>query len=630
MNLKNLIGGGKRNLFLSVFALFCAGTLNAQSLSLPFYEGFTNCVDADGTKDKDLTFVGGNDGVWDGSSEYKRNDSGSKQKWNNVGDGDLSKVTLDNEGWTYDASYTRGAYKCVRVSSKKNAGWIQTPALDFTGDATLKFKANAWGGVKSTSITVEIVDGGNGKLTYDGKTATSVTIELGETKTSKSDLYSEWTVGITGVTASGCKIKFSSEANNRFFLDKISVAQPNIYELATTVEVGVPYLIVSATDAKAMGDFSEYDKKTDEGYAHGYDVTLSDDNKTLTVDKVNTHKSPNEYILVATKDGNGYYIKSVANGKYINKKATDTAITLVDKKKKSDKSTLWDVAINSDNTADIKSMKNNLEKDRYLRYQATAKTNENTFEAYAKTEGISMVSLYKLKSSQSEPEVSTIDVNIKTKEGYATLFTDKAFTLANNLQAGIVTGVKNGIVEVEWAYKADDVIPASLPVLVKEVTPTGVSALTTTKTYTCNVTTGGTEPDEDNLLSGTLTDQTTEAPDEGSSDSYKFYRLSYDAEDYETATLGFFYGDEPSFTGAAFTNKAGLCYLALSETITPTANAMGFPFSGDTSSIQKVGLTSTADNATVYSIDGRKVSSNGLNNLAKGVYIVNGKKVLVR
>jgi len=536
---------------VSVLALMCIGELNAQTTSydLPFHEGFSKCDDG-----------GGNDGNYDG---------GKKVAVNGI------DPSYDNDGWTV-TDKVQACSKRVRLATKKNPGTLTSPALNFTGDATLMFVADG-ANTDNATLKVTLVNGGaNAKLNYGTQSAASISIQTTALDDENPKLHTRWIVTITGVTDSGCQIQFSAETDNRVFLDKIDILKASTYQLATSIEAGVPYLIVAKDNAKAMIGFTDYDKKKD-----------------------------------------------------------DTAITLVDKKKKSDNSTIWSVTMQSDNTVDILSKKDDVD-NRYLRYQEGDEKSAipNTFEAYKKgtEDGISLVSLYKLVSSQEEEkqEVKTIDVNIKTKEGYATLFTDKAFTLANNLQAGIVTGVKDGLVVVDWAYKAGEVIPASLPVLIREVNATGLSALTTAKTYTCNVTIGGTEPDEDNLLTDTLTDQATQAPDDGNGDDYKFYRLSHDKEDYAKATLGFFYGDAPSFTGAAFTNNAGLCYLALPATTVATANSMGFPFSGNTNSIKGVEQTNAAADAKVYTIDGRLASRNGLGGLAKGLYIMGGRKVIVK
>ena len=105
--------------------------------------------------------------------------------------------------------------------------------------------------------------------------------------------------------------------------------------------------------------------------------------------------------------------------------------------------------------------------------------------------------------------------------------------------------------------------------------------------------------------------------------NYKYYKLSYDDND---ANLGFYWGAE---NGAAFMNKAGKAYLALPVTESQSM-AKGFSLSdlanGTTTSIQQASIADKA--SSIFDINGRRVST--LNGAAKGVYIVGGKKVMVK
>ena len=103
-----------------------------------------------------------------------------------------------------------------------------------------------------------------------------------------------------------------------------------------------------------------------------------------------------------------------------------------------------------------------------------------------------------------------------------------------------------------------------------------------------------------------------------------FYKLSYDNEG---KNLGFYWAAE---NGAAFTNEANKAYLALTTAV--AQNVRGFGLEGDgTTGIGQVENGETLVN--VYTIDGIIVrkqvkESQALNGLKKGIYIVNGKKVI--
>ena len=83
------------------------------------------------------------------------------------------------------------------------------------------------------------------------------------------------------------------------------------------------------------------------------------------------------------------------------------------------------------------------------------------------------------------------------------------------------------------------------------------------------------------------------------------------------ADLGFYWGAE---NGAAFTAKAGGAYLAV-----PTgesARVKGFAFGADEETAIESVEAETA-NEEIFDLSGRKVSK-----AVKGLYIINGKKVV--
>lgn len=97
---------------------------------------------------------------------------------------------------------------------------------------------------------------------------------------------------------------------------------------------------------------------------------------------------------------------------------------------------------------------------------------------------------------------------------------------------------------------------------------------------------------------------------------YMFYKLAY-GDWKNKADLGFYWGAE---NGAAFTAKAGGAYLAV-----PTgesARVKGFAFGADEETAIESVEAETA-NEEIFDLSGRKVSK-----AVKGLYIINGKKVV--
>ena len=115
----------------------------------------------------------------------------------------------DNEGWAVENAY--GAGGSAKFGKSSGAGKATTPALSFTGTATLTFKAGAWNNDNENTTL---------KLSMTGGTLSqaSVTLKKGE--------WTEYEVEITNATE-GAKITFESNvaSKNRFFLDDIKVVQ---------------------------------------------------------------------------------------------------------------------------------------------------------------------------------------------------------------------------------------------------------------------------------------------------------------------------------------------------------------------------------------------------------------------
>lgn len=118
-------------------------------------------------------------------------------------------TTTDNDGWTLTKPY--GAGGSAKFGTGSAQGSAVTPALNFTGTATLTFKAGAWDG-SSEGTTLN--------LTMTGGTLSvgSVTLVKGQ--------WTEYEVSITGATP-GAKITFAAKnkSNNRFFLDDVKITQ---------------------------------------------------------------------------------------------------------------------------------------------------------------------------------------------------------------------------------------------------------------------------------------------------------------------------------------------------------------------------------------------------------------------
>lgn len=216
-----------RNLALSLVAAWAlpAAMMAQEESKVLFYESFDN-----------LNGQGGNDGYFDNDE-----DAGVE-----VGAEDLTSAdVLDNTADWGDFVKVAICDKCVRIATKKNPGAITTPAFAVDGTATLTFNAAAQLG-DVVALHVEII--GEGKLTYAGQTAQSITIDLPESEAGVTSLAAQSYSIALSETSGDVRIKFSTESSSdqkqRAYLDEIKVVAgitSSIENLTTASKSAVVY-----------------------------------------------------------------------------------------------------------------------------------------------------------------------------------------------------------------------------------------------------------------------------------------------------------------------------------------------------------------------------------------------------
>lgn len=208
-------------------------------------------------------------------------------------------------------------------------------------------------------------------------------------------------------------------------------------------------------------------------------------------------------------------------------------------------------------------------------------------------------------------ELSTYVGNFNiTEAGYGTYYSSKAYIMPKGVKGYTITGSEGTSLVMNEAYAAGDVVPAKTALVVEGAA---------NKYYTLVAESTELTP-ADNKLHGSDEAETTYV--DGT--DVKYYKLSYNNEGNN---LGFYWGSE---NGAAFTNGAHKAYLALnSETL--LSQSRGFSLA-DLAHGVTTGINTTVKSATqsnfIYDLNGRRINS--LNGAVKGVYIMNGQKVLVK
>ena len=190
----------------------------------------------------------------------------------------------------------------------------------------------------------------------------------------------------------------------------------------------------------------------------------------------------------------------------------------------------------------------------------------------------------------------TAKMNVTIKEtGYATLYTDMEVAVPDGVTAytGKVNGESFRLTEIE-----DKKIPANTGVILQTETP---------GTYTFNETTGATTVDKGEL-EGVVAD--TNVSDLSAT---KIYTLSLDSETWSKVGMR-------EYTGSSL--RAYSAYLDASDV---AARTLTFDFGGEATAISGIEAQMFMKNNKFYNLNGQRVE-----NPTKGLYIVNGKKVVIK
>ena len=201
--------------------------------------------------------------------------------------------------------------------------------------------------------------------------------------------------------------------------------------------------------------------------------------------------------------------------------------------------------------------------------------------------------------------ISEIAFEITDEGGYATYFNNEhAYVMPEGVVGGPVVKLENNKSIVDYIYKAGDVVPVGTPLVLKGEVKAYTAAITNEK---------GTAP-ANNLLWG----YDAFYPKASGSSLY-FYKLSRSTVN-DVKKLGFFW-----FTPDGHTNLCGLnkAYLILNK-----EEAANFFILLDNETDAIVEVNTDNDNSReVYTISGVRVNSD---RLTPGIYIINGKKTVVK
>lgn len=390
------------------------------------------------------------------------------------------------------------------------------------------------------------------------------------------------------------------------------------------VDGGV-YLLSCPSKNVIMSDKATGNGKNYTAYAT-YNFSGNEDLITDIKD-LNVSGGPCEITLEKVADkANTYYIRYANGGQYLyNTSGTSLSfsdeITTVESNLKQYQ---WTISITShpvkggdpvdainiqSNQDNQRSLDYNYNSPRYAVYQYGTNNNAPSF-------------LYK--------KTFDLSVNANTA-GYATAYTTFPYVMPTGADGYIVTETAEGeTIKAKQKYPAGEEVPANAPLLIKNseagVTLNPVVLGKTVEAYPYA---------EENLLHGTRLESdgvTTDVDGTGTKTyDYYYYKLSYklEAGNPVADSYGFYRGKAD---GSAFEMKNTLtAYLALPKS-SGLVNNLRISIDnedGPATSIQTNRLPADNMPQSVYTLSGVRVNAAG-GSLPKGIYIVNGKKVVIK
>ena len=201
--------------------------------------------------------------------------------------------------------------------------------------------------------------------------------------------------------------------------------------------------------------------------------------------------------------------------------------------------------------------------------------------------------------------LATININAACTDGtkyYATYSNGSAFVVPADLTVSEIS-VVSGELYIE-DYDEGDIVPANTGVMVSSL---GSGNFTVSLSNEA----GSSLLNSDNMLKASG-DAGIDA-DHMHVDNTKFYRLTM----HNGTSIGFWWG---AADGAAFTIAANKAYLAV-----PNTSAPCFTFDGDATGINTLNAERGTLNGECYNLAGQRVAQP-----TKGLYIVNGRKVVIK
>lgn len=511
-------------------------------------------------------------------------------------DGYSTTLFLNQNAWTVTNGST---YNITGYPTIYNGTWefkvIDEADLEATGEsktaATVTFAQESYSVQTNGEITVSATTNSNSQIVYSISPADG-NVEIDENTGYIVAGNNAGTYTITATVAenknftsasASCPLTVTAPAPPSY-----NVAAPTYYKKITSTDelaAGGTYLIVCEDENCAIGSIS--DKK-----GQPTPITYTANNEK-GINIISDIAQAAEYLLEKNSDGS-FSLKNGTNYLKTNKADLSNVATVTEDAAK------WTVSFNNGNVELVCKASDT----RQIIYRAGT---YNSFKNYA----TSSATTDEYKKVQLYQKVTDLAISTLTN-GYATFVTDVPYVMPKGACGYAVTVAPHvGVITKTEAYTEGSQVPAQTALLIGGAPGTdyypAVLKEDVTATYS-----------GENYMEGRRTA-------EGYTNSQKgvavyYYKLALNS----ASKPGFYYG---AADGAAFQlTKPTTAYLAVPQSITPV-NGYLIDFDGEETGISTIAPTNGNADGAIYNLNGIRMTQT-LRNLPKGVYIVNGKKVI--
>lgn len=457
-------------------------------------------------------------------------------------------------------------------------------------EATVTFDQESYTVETNGEITVTAITNSTSAIVYSISPADSDVLIDAET----GDIVAGATAGTYTITATVAENESYTSASASCTLTvtapappAYNVTAPLLFKQITSTDelvLGTQYIIANIAEGKglpASGTITAV-------------ATISEENKANITDNtlVKSEYVDNFAVLTLQKDEKDNYVLINEDGKYLTG-ANSTSLSWQDTK--GDFST-WKISFDANGYAQIATTKSTTS-TRYILISSSS------IKYYATASTYTKVQLYQ--------KVTDLAISTLTN-GYATFVTDVPYVMPKGTCGYAVTvAPQAGVITKTEAYAEGTQVPAQTALLIGGTSGTNyypaVLKEDVARSYT-----------GDNYMEGKRNAEGFTATQSGV-DVY-YYKLALNS----ASKPGFYYG---AADGAAFQlTKPTTAYLAVPKSSSPV-NGYLIDFEGEETGIDSIAPSNGNADGAVYNLNGIRMTQT-LRNLPKGVYIVNGKKVI--